>query len=77
MGAQPSGAPAVLSAGHGMGGARSGVEETTSVAWGRPAPALPALLPWHGAREGWTDSLLWRRDGTWLGKLLAAILLWG
>lgn len=27
--------------------------------------------------EGWTDSLLWRRDGTCLGKLLAAILLWG
>lgn len=55
MGAQPSGAPVVLSAGRGTGEASFGVEEMTSVAWGWPAAALPALLPWHGAREGWMD----------------------
>lgn len=78
MGAQSSGAPAVLSAGRGMGGTNFGVEEMTSVAWGWPAVALPALLPWHGAREGWMEGhLLQQRDGKCLGMSLATILLWG
>jgi len=77
MATQPSGAPAVLSAGSGAGGADFGVEEMTSVAWGWPGPAVPALLPWHGAGEGWADSSLWQRGGTCLGKPLAVILLWG
>lgn len=55
MGAQTSRVPEVLSAGHGAGGADFGVEEVTSVAWGWPAAALPALLSRRGAREGGRD----------------------